>query len=60
MIEMLATHVQECTRWGVTPLDAIDLGDLEALGYGLEEAFSVASDIGCGFSWEEALEALRR
>ena len=57
--DMLSAHIQECTRYGVTPLNEDSLKLLVAIGYGLEEAFSVASDIDCGFSWEDAVSALR-
>lgn len=55
---MLEAHIKECVKFGVTPLNEDSLKLLAAIGYGLEEAFSVASDIDCGFSWREALEAL--
>ena len=56
---MLNAHIAECVRWGVTPLSEDVLATMEVMGYSLDDAFSVASDLYCGFSWEEALTALR-
>jgi hypothetical protein len=53
-----SAHIQQCVFYGVHPLDAEDFASLTSLGYTLEEAYSVACDILCGFSMDEALEAL--
>lgn len=53
------SHVQQCVFYGVHPLDNEEYKNLISLGYTPDEAYSVACDILCGFSMDEALEALK-
>ena len=54
-------HVQECTFYGVTPLSGADIVRMHAEGLDSQAAaFSIASDLACGFTWREAVDAYNR
>lgn len=54
-------HVQECVRFGVQPLTGHEITRLHADGFdSLEDAYSVACDLDNDWTWEQAIEALRR
>jgi hypothetical protein len=54
-------HVRQCNFYGVTPLSGRDIVKLHAERLsGLDAAFSVASDLACGFAWREAIDAYKR
>jgi hypothetical protein len=52
-------HINECRHFGVVPLDTAEWARLMAEGLTGEDAYSVASDLCVGFSWEVAIEALK-
>lgn len=52
-----AQHIKDAVFYGIRPLDHNTFAGLFAEGIGLDGAFSIASDMQCGFTFNEAREA---
>lgn len=55
------THVKECNAYGIKPLTGAQICKMHTHGlYKLSDAYSIACDLSCGFTWNEAIAARKR